>query len=205
MISTIIIVITIAISVYALFNRSVFDILKFNAFLIKHSNQWYRSLSYGLIHADWIHLGINMYVLYSFGSIVEYFFDYHFAEKSVFYFILLYVSSVAFSVLPDIRRHRDNPGYNAVGASGAVSAIVFSSILFYPLGELYILFIPFPIPSFIFGVIYLVYSAYMSKKQSDNIGHLTHFSGAIYGFLFPIALKPQLFINFISQIQSFFS
>ncbi len=205
MISTIIIVITVSISVLAFYNRNIFDLLKFNAFLIKHSNQWYRSLSYGLIHADWIHLGINMYVLYSFGKIVEFFFDTYFPEKSSFYFILFYISSIAFSVLPDIRKYRDTPQYNAVGASGAVSAVVFASILFFPLGELYILFIPFPIPSFIFGGLYLIYSAYMSKKQSDNIGHLTHFSGAIYGFLFPIALKPQLFTNFISQIQSFFS
>ncbi len=205
MISNIIIFITVAVSILAFANRNIFDSLKFNAFLIKHSNQWYRSFSYGLIHADWIHLGINMYVLYSFGKIVEHFFQIYFPEKEIFYYILMYVSAIAFSVLPDIRKYKDIPQYNAVGASGAVSAVVFSSILFYPLGELYILFIPFAIPSFIFGGLYLLYSAYMSKKQSDNIGHSAHFVGAIFGFLFPVAFKPELFTNFISQIQSFFS
>lgn len=205
MISILILIITIPISILAFNNHVIFDKLKFNAFLIKHSKQWYRALSYGLIHGDWIHLGINMYVLYSFGSIVEHFFEINFIEKATYYYVLMYISAIAFSIIPDVQKYKDIPQYNAVGASGAVSAVLFASILFYPLDEWYIFLIPFPIPSFIFGGLYLLYSAYMSKKQADNIGHMAHFAGAIYGFLFPIAFKPSLFMSFIDQIKFYFS
>jgi membrane associated rhomboid family serine protease len=204
MISIIIIILTVAVSVIAFSNATLFDRLKFNAFFIKNSNEWYRSLTYGLIHADWMHLIINMYVLYSFGSVVEYFFGFMFVEKANFYFVLMYVSALAVSVLPDLRKHRDNPYYNAVGASGAVSAIVFASILFYPVGEIYLFFIPIGIPAFIFGGIYLGYSIYMAKRQRDNIGHMAHFTGAVFGFLFPILFKPDLVYLFVNQIVGYF-
>lgn len=203
-ISTIIIIITIIISAIAFREVALFDKLKFNAFAIKHHNQWYRILTHGFIHADWAHLALNMFVLYSFGEIVLYFFKLIFEEKQVFFFILLYLGGLSFSTMYDLWKYGNHPSYNAVGASGAVSAVVFSSILLYPMGKISLIFIPIGIPSFIFGALYLAYSAYMDKKNTDNIGHGAHFWGGIFGFLFPIILKPSLFLNFIEQILSFF-
>lgn len=204
MVTPFIIAISALVSIIAFSNRILFDRLKFNAYFVTHSKEWYRTLTYGLIHANWMHLIINMYVLYSFGNVVEHFFGLLFFEKAQFYFVLMYVSSLAISVLPDLQKHKENPTYNAVGASGAVSAVVFASILFFPVGEIYLFFIPFGIPSFIFGAVYLIYSVYMAKKESDNIGHMAHFSGAVFGFIFPILFKPKLFILFFEQILGYF-
>ncbi len=204
-VTILIICITGAISFIAFQNPNVFDKLKFNAYQIKHGNQWYRSFTYGWIHADYVHLAINMFVLYSFGSAVEFFFAHLFPGKETLYFLVLYLGGIVFSTLFDMRRYNNTPSYNAVGASGAVSAVVFASILFHPLGSLSLLFIPIKIPSFIFGTLYLIYSAYMSKKNVDNIGHSAHFWGAVYGFLLPIALNPKLFLYFVSEISRFFN
>ena len=200
MITIIIIAITAIVSLLAFYNREVFSKLQFNPYSIYHNNQWYRFFSYSLIHADWPHLLINMFVLLSFGRAVEYAMQAYFSEKGVLFFILLYVGGVLFSVLFDFGRHKDNIYYNAVGASGAVSAIVFSSILFNPLGKIYFYFIPIGIPAVIFGVLYLVYSVYMARRGRDNIGHSAHFWGAIFGFAFTILLKPELFKHFLAQI-----
>lgn len=204
-INIIIILTTIGVSAMAFQNRNLFDQLKFNAYAIKHHNQWYRAFSHGLIHADWAHLVLNMFVLYSFGDVVLYFFEQLFAGKHIFYFLLLYIGGLGFSTLFDMRKYSETPSFNAVGASGAVSAVVFTSILIYPMGKISLLFIPIEIPSFIFGGLYLAYSAYMDRKNIDNIGHSAHFWGAIYGLILPIALKPSLFENFVTQIASFFS
>ena len=200
----IIIAITAFVSFLSFSNRILFDRLKFNAYFVKNSREWYRTLTYGFVHASWMHLLINMFVLYSFGRVVEQFFGFLFLEKAQFYFVLMYISALAVSVLPDLQKHKENPTYNAVGASGAVSAVVFASILFFPVGEIYLFFIPFGIPSFIFGTVYLIYSAFMAKKQSDNIGHLAHFTGAVFGFIFPILFKPKLFVLFLEQIFDYF-
>lgn len=203
-ITWIIILLTSAISIPAFSNRAFFDKMKFNAFIIKENKQWYRFISYGLIHADWMHLLINMFVLYSFGEQVEMMFIYIFGLKGTILFLILYVSAIFISAYPSYEKHKNNSWYNAVGASGAVSAILFSSILLLPSSKIYLLFIPFPIPAVIFGILYLIYSAYMAKKAVDNIGHDAHFWGAVYGLTFPIVLKPSLFLNFINQIENIF-
>jgi len=174
--------------------------LQFTPYLVKHNRQWYRFFTYSLVHANWAHLLINMFVLYSFGRAVEYFLKYYFTDKYVLYFLLIYIGGVIFSVLFDFSKNKNNSYYNAVGASGAVSAIVFSSILFNPLGKIYLYFIPIGIPSVLFGALYLVYSAYMSRRGKDNVGHSAHFWGAIFGLVFTILLKPELFKIFINQI-----
>ena len=199
-----IIIITAIISIWAFNNREVFDKLSFNAYQIKHDKEGWRFFSYALIHAGWTHLIINMFVLYSFGNIVEIFLKFHFGAKSYIYFLLLYIGGIIFSILFDFRKNKDNVYYNAVGASGAVSAIVFSSIILYPAGSIYLFFIPIPIPSVIFGILYLVYSAYMGKRAKDNIGHNAHFWGAIFGVIFTIILKPKLFLIFLEQVSNYF-
>ena len=110
-----------------------------------------------------------------------------------------------FSVLASFGKHKDDFGYNAVGASGAVSAVVFASIIFYPTGKIFLFFIPIGIPAFIFGIIYLVYSAYMANRNVGNIGHDAHFWGAIFGAMFTVTLKPTLFMSCIEQIKDLFS
>lgn len=192
--------VTVLISLLAFNNPELFDRLKFNAYAIKHHKQGWRFFSYGLIHAGWAHLLINMLVLYSFGDSVEYAFKYYFGFKGILFFLLLYVGGILFSVLFDFRKHKDDIYYNAVGASGAVAAVLFASILIDPTNDVVLLFLPIPIPSPIFGVLYLVYSAYMSKRAQDNIGHSAHFWGAIFGIVFTIVLKPELVNMFLRQV-----
>lgn len=156
---------------------------------IKSRNQYYRFFSYGLIHADIPHLVFNMYTLYSFGERLE---KYTFSQFEIFgenakiFYVILYLSAIVVSTLPDYFKHKDNFSYRALGASGAVSAVLFASIILDPKLSLYIFFIPIPIPGYIFGVIFLALSAYLAKKGTDNIGHGAHFTGAIYGLLFTI-------------------
>jgi membrane associated rhomboid family serine protease len=183
------------------FNRpDIFDKFKFNAYAISKYKEWYRFFTYGIIHADYMHLFINMFVFYSFGEIVETVFGLYFGSKSTLFYILLYVGGIAFSSLWDFGKHKNDSYYNAVGASGAVSAILFSSIILYPQGRIFLFFIPIGIPAPIFGILYLAYSAYMAKKGTDNVGHSAHFWGAIYGIAFTIALKPSLAITFFENL-----
>jgi len=200
----IIIAITSIVTIIAFSNRQLFNRLRFNAYAIKHHKEGWRFGSYALIHANWMHLFINMFVFFSFGDTVTETFEIFFGNKSIIYFILLYLGGVVFSVLIDFGKNKDDPYYSAVGASGAVAAVVFSSILIYPIGSLYLFPIPFPIPSALFGVIYLIYSAYMARRQIGNVGHSAHFWGAIYGIVFTIALKPALVPMFFEQIGSYF-
>lgn len=192
--------ITVLISFFAFNRRDIFDRLKFNAYFILHRKEWYRFFSYGLIHANWMHLLVNMFVLYSFGQIVEQFFNYYFELKGYIYFALLYIGGIGFSSLFDYGKYKNDIYYNAIGASGAVSAIVFSSIILYPIGKIYLFFIPIGIPAPIFGLLYLAYSVYMEKRGTDNIGHSAHFWGAIYGLAFTIAIKPKLLIIFYQML-----
>jgi len=196
----ILVAVTVVISLVAFNNPDIFNRLKFNAYLIKYRKEGWRFFSYALIHAGFLHLFINMYVLYSFGGIVEESFQQLFGLRGVLYYALLYVGGVIFSTLFDFRKYKEDPHYNAVGASGAVSAVVFSSILFYPGGGIYIFPIPFAIPAWAFAILYLVYSAYMGRRGGDNIGHNAHFWGAVFGVVFTIILVPGVIGNFFSQL-----
>jgi membrane associated rhomboid family serine protease len=198
------IILTSLISIYAFFNQEVFDRLKFNPYAIRHHGQGWRFFTYGLVHADWVHLFINMFVLYSFGKAVIDAYHYYFDIKGYFFFVLLYVGGIVFSVLFDYGKHKEDAYYNAVGASGAVSAVLFASILLYPTGSVYLFPIPFPLPSVVFGILYLVYSAVMARRGKGNIGHSAHFWGAIFGIAFTVALKPILALSFWNQIQGLF-
>lgn len=195
-----IIIITTVVSILAFSQADIFERLKFNPWLIKNSRQWYRFFTYGLLHADWIHLLINMMVLYSFGDNVEQAFRLYFGPKATVYYLALYIGALAISVIASYQKQKENYSYNAVGASGAVSAVVFSSIILFPWGKIFLFLIPFPIPAPIFGILYLIYSAWMARKAQDNIGHDAHFWGAVFGIVFTIALKPVLFLYFLSNL-----
>ncbi|MBR3527898.1 MAG: rhomboid family intramembrane serine protease [Bacteroidales bacterium] len=201
MVTVIIIVITAAVSLLCFYGGG-FDALKFNAYQVWHQKQWYRLFSYGFVHSGWGHLFFNMLTLYFFGGVVEKYFAAAFGSTTgVILYVVLYTTALVVSTIGDLIKYRNDFYYNAVGASGAVSAILFASILFEPKMGIYIYLIPIPVPGFIFAPLYLLYCWYMARRNADNIGHSAHFWGAVYGLLFPLACKPEIFSFFISQLQ----
>tara|TARA_B100000809_G_C15030492_1_gene491777 strand:+ start:493 stop:1146 length:654 start_codon:yes stop_codon:yes gene_type:complete len=144
-----------------------------------------RILSSGFLHVDWMHLGFNMYALYIFGDFVA-------TNLGTIPFLIIYFGSLIAGSLYTLQYHKDEPYYSAVGASGAVSGIVYSSILVFPDMQL-LLFFAIPIPGYVFGLGYLLYSIYGMKKQVGNIGHAAHLGGAIGGFILTLILRPELF------------
>ena len=201
MITWIIILATAGISI-ACFTGAM-DINKwiFNGYQVWHRKQWYRMISYGLVHGGWGHLIFNMLTLYFFGPVVERYFAVAFgATAGAVLFAFLYVSAIAVSTVGDLLKYKDDYYYNALGASGAVSAILFASILFEPRMGIYIFLIPIPIPGYIFAPLYLLYCWYMAKRNMDNIGHTAHFWGAVYGLFFPLLCKPAIFSHFLAQL-----
>ena len=203
MVTWIIIGITTALSVLAFNNEKIMRKMQFNAAQIIHQRQYYRLISHAFIHIGWTHLIVNMMVLYFFGRAVEDYFSYFFFNKAVIYFITLDFGGMLVSNIWGLIKHHNNYYYNAVGASGAVSAVLFTFIFLNPWEKLY-LFAIVPIPGILFGIGYLFYSYLMSKRQSDNVAHDAHFLGAIFGFLFPVILKPSLIGHFTDQLLSFF-
>lgn len=203
MITYLIIGATVLVSYLAFQNPQLMDKLQFNAAKVIHQKEYYRLLSHAFIHANWTHLLVNMLVLYFFGRGIEQYFEYYFGNRATVYFLLLYFGGILAANLWALIKHNNNYYYNSLGASGAVSAMLFAFVFFNP-WELLYLFMIIPIPGIVFAVGYLIYSYQMDKKQSDNVAHDAHFLGAVFGFVFPILLKPQLFDNFINQLFSFF-
>lgn len=199
-ITMLIIVLTSITSIMAFSNERIKSQLIFSPYYIKRRKDWFRFLSSGFLHADFFHLFLNMYVLFIFGDITEQYFMMVFGRGGATLYILLYVIAIILSEVYSYYRHQDNPNYASLGASGAVSAIIFASILFQPLSKIGLLFLPGGIPGFLFGILYLLYSMYMARNATDNIGHNAHFYGAVFGFIFPIVLKPELFVHFMQQI-----
>jgi membrane associated rhomboid family serine protease len=194
-----IIIITALISISAFSNQNVMSKCMFNPYIINKNKEWYRFISSGFIHADWLHLIINMFVLYSFGTQVEMIYEGVFGAVGKFYFIMLYLGGLIISVAPTYKKNKENPYYNSLGASGAVSGVLFAYILFNPWSKIY-LYAIIGIPAIIAGVAYLFYSQYMNKKGGDNVNHDAHFWGAVFGFLFTFALKPSLISYFFEQL-----
>jgi len=162
------------------------------------NNQWYRLVTHGFVHADTMHLLINMFTFWSFGTYMEDLFVYiGFGRAS---FLILYFGGMIVASLHDIIKQKNNPNYVSIGASGAVSAVLFCSIFFEPWGKI-LLFAAIPIPGIVFGVLYLVYCQYMAKRAGDNINHNAHFYGAVFGFVFPLILRPSLIEVFLSNFD----
>lgn len=197
------IIITGIISVLAFNNQQLFTKMQFNPYQVYHRKEYYRLISHGFVHADWMHLIINMIVFYSFGTAVENYFGQMEAEGymrfSKVWFTFLYLAGIVISSLLTLKKEKENPYYNAVGASGAVSAVTFCAIFFAPYSQL-LLYAIIPIPGIVFGILYLVFSQYMSRRGSDNINHDAHFVGAVFGFLFPLMIKFQFIHIFLDQV-----
>ncbi len=165
-------------------------------------NEWFRFISSGLIHADFGHLIFNMITLFFFGPYVESGIRDFGGPMPEFKFWLLYLGSMIMGSMFSYYKNQHNPNYMALGASGAVSGVLFSSILFAPWNGIGIFFIPIRIPAIIFGVGYLWYSAYMSKNSQSNIGHDAHFYGALAGVVLTIAYNPSEVLNhFFEQLK----
>ncbi|WP_233861132.1 rhomboid family intramembrane serine protease [Tenacibaculum piscium] len=147
-----------------------------------------RMLTSGFLHADWMHLGFNMYALYLFGKTVL-------VNFGVPYFLIIYFGSLFAGSVYTLYQHKKDFYYSAVGASGAVSGVVFSAIILYPDMTLIMFPIPLPLPGYVFGIGYLLYSIYGMKNQADNIGHSAHLGGAIGGYVLTLLLKPSVFEN----------
>jgi membrane associated rhomboid family serine protease len=198
-ITLIIIIITCIISISAFSNQRVIEELIFYPPAIKRG-QWYRFFSCGLIHADAGHLIFNMFALYIFGegristpsgpvfTGVEFQFAEIFGQKGKFIYLLMYVLALAASLIPTYAKNKDNYHYRSLGASGAVSAVIFSSILFHPLMGMGLFFIPVYIAGFLFGIIYLLVSNWLQKKGRDNVNHSAHIFGAVFGIGFTIII-----------------
>lgn len=197
----VLIAVTCLVSIPAFSNRDFFYKSMFYPYEIKRNGEWYRFLSHGFVHADGMHLILNMYVLLMFGRIVEDIYRDIFESKGVFFYMLLYIGAIILSSYYSYERNKNNSHYSAVGASGAVSAVVFAMIFFMPAAKLHLFFF-FPMPAWIFGFLYLAYSWYMAKKGNDNIGHDAHFWGAVFGLIFTGLLCPDLILTFLDRIKS---
>ena len=200
-VTIVIIILTVAVSLLCFYGGLDFNVLKFSAYNVWHHRKWWQMLTYGFVHGGWGHLFFNMLTLFFFGRVVEeYFAAVWGAPKGQILYVVLYVTAIAVSTLWDLFKYKDDWNYSAVGASGAVSAILFASILFEPKMGIYIYLIPIPVPGYIFAPLYLLYCWYMAKRNADNIGHSAHFWGAVYGLLFPLLLKPETFQHFLHQL-----
>lgn len=202
MITLIILATTTVISIACFGRMDLFSKLAFEPFQVKNKKEYFRFITHTFVHADWMHLIINMLVFFSFGRYVEMIFQQLQKEGLIFsgsfFFLLLYFAGAIIASVKDYFKHKDNPDYISVGASGAVSAVLFTSIFFSPMEKIYFYGI-LPMPGIVFGVLYLIYSSYMGKKSNDNINHDAHFWGAIFGFLFPLVIDPSLFKVFINH------
>lgn len=198
--TTALIIITVMISLYAMNQREVLYKCMLNPYMVIQRGQYHRLITSGFIHKDYAHLIFNMLSLYFFGPNLEYIFSVIFGSVGSVYYILLYVLGVVVSDLPTLLKHRNNPGYNSLGASGAVSAVIFACILFDPLMNLYLYF-AIPIKGFIFAGLYIIYSYISSRRAQDGINHDAHLYGALFGVAFCIVLYPNSIRIFVEQIS----
>lgn len=202
-VTLIIVVITCAVSFLAFNNRELFDRLKHHPYSENRNKEYSRFLTSGFVHGSFMHLAINMYVLYEFGQYVESVFVSAMGEsigRSAY--LIMYLLTIVLADIPSYLKYKDNPRYAAIGASGGVSGILFSFILFNPWSMLGLYFI-IPIPAIIFGVLYLVYSSWAANSnRQDGIGHDAHFFGALAGILLTMIMIPRAFPHFLDALTN---
>jgi membrane associated rhomboid family serine protease len=192
-VASVIFAITIAVSLIAFSNENLLRNLMLHPYSVARGERVYTVITSGLIHRDWTHLLFNMMSFYFFAFILEANYLGHWQ------FALLYICSLVLSDLPTVSRYKDSPMYYSLGASGAISAVLFSFILFNPTTRLGLLFIPIPIPAWLFGGVYLAYCIYASKQSRDSINHDAHFFGAISGVMITILLNHHIIADFLGK------
>ena len=200
-ITLVIIIITVLVSIQGFSRIAIVEKLKHHPYSEVRNGEWYRLLTSGFVHGGWVHLLINMFVLYSFGAHIEQVFAGIWGTTlGLIMYLVMYLAAIIAGDLPTLARHKDNPAYASIGASGAVSAVVFIFIFLYPWEMLYLYGI-LPIPAIVGGIAYLIYSSWASRKSNDRIDHLAHFYGAVFGVVFMIAFKPSLVGHFIRSVS----
>lgn len=192
-VASIIFVITIIVSLLAFYNQNLYGKLMLHPYNVSRGHYIYTVITSGFIHKDMMHLLFNMLSFYFFAFRLE-------LTMGHWQFALLYMVSLILSDMPSVLKHKDNYSYYSLGASGAVSAVIFGAILYTPLAKMMLLILPIPIPAFIFGILYLVYCSYASKYSRDNINHDAHLFGALSGLMITILLNFSVLPEFIHQI-----
>lgn len=191
-VASIIFVFTLITSIYAFNNTDLFGKFMLHPYSVAKGSRLYTFITSGLIHADWMHLFFNMFTFFFFAFQLE-------AIIGHWQFAVLYIVSLIVSDIPTAIRHKDDYRYSSLGASGAISAVLFSYILFKPLSLIGVMFIP--MPAIVFGVLYLIYCVYMSKNSRDSINHDAHFFGALSGLILTVIFIPGVIPHFVSELS----
>jgi membrane associated rhomboid family serine protease len=163
---------------------------------IARQREYHRLVTYGVVHADFGHLLFNMITLYFFGRVMESFFT---ARMGPFGFALFYIGGLVISILPTYLKNRNNPNYRSLGASGAVSAVLFAFILLAPWSRIIVLVIP--MPAIVYAVLYTGYSIYMDRRGQGNVNHSAHLWGAAYGVVFTLLAEPRVLPHFLHALM----
>lgn len=195
MITLAIIAITCIVSFMAFNNARLMNDLILWPPAIRRSREYHRLVTYGLVHADFGHLLFNMFTLFFFGRTMEGFYA---ASLGALGFALFYILALLVSILPTYVKNRSNPNYRSLGASGAVSAVVFAYILLAPWSSIYVLVVP--MPAILYAVLYLVYSIYMDRSGKGNINHSAHLWGAAFGVVFTVVMRPDVIPHFLNEL-----
>jgi membrane associated rhomboid family serine protease len=199
-VTIVLVIFTCFVSFAAFNNIDLMQKLKHYPYSEVRNKDYYRMLTSGFVHNDPVHLAINMFVFWQFGSAVESKFQEEFGPNlGLLLFFVMYLSSIVFSDIPSLIKQKNNPAYAAVGASGAVSAVLFTFILFNPWAQLS-LYMIIPFRAIVGGVLYLAYEQWASRNAQDNIGHDAHFTGAIYGIIFTLLLSPNAYTDFVDHL-----
>lgn len=165
------------------------------------NQEWYRFITSGFLHSDTSHLFFNMFSMFFFGRVVEHYFD-EYNGSGAIYLLVMYFSALIISDMATFVKQKNNNRYHSIGASGAVSAVVFSGIWFAPTAKIYVLF--FPMPGFLFGALYLIYTAWAANNQrNDYINHDAHFYGSLWGIIFTTLVEPQTIVAFFHHMTRF--
>jgi len=190
-VASIIFIFTLITSIYAFNDATLYGKFMLHPYTVSKGKKLYTFITSGLIHADWTHLFFNMFTFYFFAFKLERLIGH-------WQFGLLYFLSLILSDIPTVIKHKDHFWYNSLGASGAISAVLFSYIMFDPMSLIGVMFIP--MPAILFAILYLAYSWYMSKNAKDNIGHDSHFFGALTGLIFTVIFVPGIIQDFIEKL-----
>jgi membrane associated rhomboid family serine protease len=188
---------TCIVSFIAFNNRRVMDDLILWPPAIARKHEYYRLVTYGLVHADGTHLLFNMLTLFFFGRAMAPLYDAWLG--GMFGFALFYLGGLVVSILPTYLKNRNNANYHSLGASGAVSAVLFGYILLAPWSQIIVLVIP--LPAIIYAVLYTAYSIYMDRRGQGNINHSAHLWGAAYGVAFTLLVNPRVLPHFLAALS----
>ncbi|KAA9332946.1 rhomboid family intramembrane serine protease [Hymenobacter busanensis] len=197
--------VTCAASVYAWSNPSLTESWVMSPYLVRKRNEWHRFLTSGFLHADISHLAFNMLAFYSLSRPARYYFADAFGPTTgLLLFLLLYLGGIVLSDVPTYFKHRHDPDYRSLGASGGVSSVIFASILFEPTAKMIVFPLPIPIPGFIWAFVYLAYTYYQSRRiAADGINHDAHLYGALYGIVLTLIVLPETALSFAQEISNF--